>query len=33
MCDMREGAVIGPLDATYCGPYRAVMKEHTKLLL
>ena len=33
MCDMREGAVIGPLDATYCGPYSAVMKEHTKLLL
>ena len=30
---MREGAVIGPLDATYCGPYRVLVRERKKLLL
>ena len=28
-----EGAVIGPLDATYCGPYRVLVRERRKLLL
>ena len=30
---VREGAVIGPLDATYRGPYRVLMREPKKLLL
>ena len=30
---VREGAVIGPLDATYCGPYRVLVRERKKLLL
>ena len=30
---MREGAVIGPLDTTYCGPYRVLVRERKKLLL
>lgn len=30
---VREGAVVGPLDATYRGPYRVVMKEKKKFLL
>ena len=28
-----EGAVIGPLDATYRGPYRVLVRERRKLLL
>ena len=28
-----EGAVIGILDATYCGPYCVLMREQKKLLL
>ena len=30
---LREGAVIGPLDATYRGPYRVLVRELKKLLL
>ena len=30
---VREGAVIGPLDATYRGPYRVLVRELKKLLL
>ena len=30
---MRVGAVTGPLDATYCGPYRVLVREKKKLLL
>ena len=30
---VREGAVIGPLDATYRGPYRVLVRERKKLLL
>ena len=30
---MGEGVVIGPLDATYCGPYRVLVRERKKLLL
>ena len=30
---VREGAVVGPLDATYRGPYRVLMKEQKKFLL
>ena len=30
---VREGAVIGPLDATYCGPYLVLVRERKKLLL
>ena len=30
---MREGAVIGLLDATYRGPYRVLVRERRKLLL
>ena len=30
---MREGAVIGPLDPTYYGPYRVLVREEKKLLL
>ena len=30
---MREGAVIGPLDATYRGPYHVLVREKKKLLL
>ena len=30
---VREGAVIGPLDATYRGPYRVLMRETKKLQL
>ena len=30
---MWEEAVIGPLDATYCGPYRVLVREPKKLLL
>ena len=30
---VREGAVIGPLDATYRGPYHVLMREPKKLLL
>ena len=30
---VREGAVIGPLDALYRGPYRVLVRERKKLLL
>ena len=30
---VREGAVNGPLDATYRGPYRVLVRERKKLLL
>ena len=30
---VREGAVIGSLDATYRGPYRVLVRERKKLLL
>ena len=30
---MRVGAVTGPLDATYRGPYRVMVRERKKLLL
>ena len=30
---VREGVVIGPLDATYRGPYQVLMREPKKLLL
>ena len=30
---VREGAVIRPLDATYPGPYRVLVREEKKLLL
>ena len=30
---VREEAVIGPLDATYRGPYRMLVRERRKLLL
>ena len=30
---LREGAVIGPLDATYRGPYCVLVRERKKLLL
>ena len=30
---VREGAVIGPLDATYHGPYCVLVRERKKLLL
>ena len=30
---VREGAVIGPLDATYRSPYRVLVRERKKLLL
>ena len=30
---MCVGAVTGPLDATYCGPYRVLVREKKKLLL
>ena len=30
---VREGAVMGPLDATYGGPYRVLVRERKKLLL
>ena len=30
---VRVGAVTIPLDATYCGPYRVLIKEKKKLLL
>ena len=29
----QEGEVIGPLDATYRGPYRVLVRERKKLLL
>ena len=31
--NVREGAVIGPLDATYLGPYCMLVRERKKLLL
>ena len=30
---VREGAVVGPLDATYRSPFRVLMREEKKLLL
>ena len=30
---VRQGAVIGPLDATYRSPYRVLVRERRKLLL
>ena len=30
---VREGVVIGPLDSTYRGPYRVLVRERKKLLL
>ena len=30
---VREGAVIGPLDTTYRGPYRMLVREKKKLFL
>ena len=30
---VQEGVVIGPLDATYRGPYRVLVRERKKLLL
>ena len=30
---VHEGAVIGPLDATYRGPYNVLVREQKKLLL
>ena len=30
---VRKGLVIGPLDATYRGPYRVLVRERKKLLL
>ena len=30
---VQEGAVTGPLDSTYRGPYRVLIRERKKLLL